>query len=308
METHKYRKECPSGLQLIQLNPVTFIATHGYGSRKDFQFGPRKIKNRLLLTDSRWCRMGTFFSLPGDFLSIKELQYLLEKMNEINREAGRLDDDDILIRTALEAKLKSNVDVIIKTDSKTVIAPNWSEPAFLVAGVESGNLKVKELSTFKKVDYITAMTETNRSWKMYHSDNIPLQEQAIHGRLELDRESRRLDLGSGVLHARFLEKGHKTTVNIPQEGYPSDLELETSFFNLDTFVPNNLTIKGHSLTKEQINDFIKNYLRAGGQLSSFMEWVSNNLRLDSYVAEFRYYTRDCKPDERFHIMDLDTNF
>lgn len=277
-------KENPSSLHIVRLNPVSYIATHDPASRSDFQLAPTKIQKRLMLTDSGWCRMGTFFSPPDDFLSIQELQYLLARMNKINHEAGRPNDADVIIRTA----------------SKAGLSALWSEPAFLVENVGTDKQNTKALAGFKDVDYAEAMGKVRKSWKMYHSDNIPLQKKAIHGRLQVNRDELKLDIGSNIPHARALEKGDKTIVHVPIGS--------VLFFNLDSFVPDDLTVLGSNMTVNQICDFMNNYSSAGRQLGEFINWVSSNVGLRDYVAEFRYYTQNCKPNERFHVMDLDTKF
>jgi hypothetical protein len=148
-------------LNIVQLNPVSYIVSHNPSSKSAFQFAPSKIQKRLMLTDSGWCRMGTFFSPPGDNLSIEELHYLLTQMNKINHEAGRPNDADVIIRTA----------------SKAGVMSLWSEPAFLIENLGENTQKIKALAGFKDVNYTEAMNEVKRSWKMYHSDNIPLQKK-----------------------------------------------------------------------------------------------------------------------------------
>ncbi len=119
--------------------------------------------------------------------------------------------------------------------------------------------------------------------------------------MQVNGDELKLDIGSNIPHARALEKGNKTIVNIP-------VDTALTFFNIDCFVPNNLTILGNNLTMTQVYDFINKYSPAGRQLGEFVDWVSSNLGLHDYVAEFRYYTQNCKPIESFHIMDLDTKF
>ncbi len=278
-------KENHSHLNIIQLNPVSYIASYNSVSRSSFEFSPSKIQKRLMLTDSGWCRMGTFFSPPDDFLSIQELQYLLDQMNKINHDAGRPNDTDIIIRTA----------------SRTGPESLWSEPAFLIENIGLYNQRIKTLADFKDISYQKATNEVKKSWKMYHSDNTSLQKKAIHGRLQVSGDELKLDIGSNISYARALEKKDKIIVNIP-------VNTAFTFFNIDCFVPDNLTVLGNNLTTSEIYDLLNKYHSAGTQLEKFIDWVSNNLGLHDYVAEFRYYTCNCNPAESFHIMDLDTKF
>lgn len=272
--------------KLLRLNPVSFIFSRQGFTREDLRLAPSKVQRRLMLTDSCWCRMGTAFVPPGEPITLSDLNLILEKMNVFNQKAGRPNDTDLVIRTA----------------SKFGILSSWAEPAFLATDVHMENPRIISMETFRVVDdYKKSMIEVKHSWKMLHTDNLPLQKKAIHGRLQVDRLDFALDLGSNMVHARGLEKGDKTNVAIP-------LDKALNFFNTDSFIPNSLTIQGADLSGEDINHFMDEYAPAGTQLANFVDWVSSHKGIKKYVAEFRYYTSNCKNSERFHIMDLDVNY
>ena len=272
-------------LHIIQLNSVSYAASHSPISRQIFDQAPSKIQKRLMLTDSGWCQMGTFFTPPDETLSMPELKYILKQMNKINIEAGRPKDSNLIIRTSEKAGMKKI----------------FSEPAFIIENLGKENQYVKHLTRDGEINYQKSMDQVKKSWKMYHSDNESLQKTAIHGRLLVMGNELKLDIGSGIQHARALEKGDKTIVRIP-------ISTAFSFYNLDSFVPDNLTILGNNISSDQINDFMNLNSSTGKQLGEFINWVSTNLGFHNYVAEFRNYTKNCKPSESFHIMDLDTTF
>lgn len=282
---HKKEKEVGASIKLYPLNAVSFIASRQNYSRSDLQMAPTKVKKRLMLTDSGWCRMGTIFIPPKDELSFPDLNILLQKMNTINKSAGRPKDEDLVIRTA----------------SKFGVSSSFSEPAFMASSVDGNQPVLRSMEGFKKVDYQESMKEVIKSWKIIHTDNLPLQKKAIHGRLEVNGNDYKLDLGTEMAHARILENGDKTVIEIP-------LKSALTFFNFDSFRPNNLTIQGDGLQLDFIDDFMNKYSPAGAQLGSFIDWVSVNRGLQKYVAEFRYYTSNCNDAERFHVMDLDINY
>lgn len=276
---NKELSEKGKALNITQLNAVAFFVAHDSDSIKYFSLAPKKIQTRLALTDNGWCRLGTVFCPPDDLLSTAELQDILTIMNRINSEAGRPNDTDIIVRTAVQGGKNQLL----------------SEPAFII---KPENLNTKELTDFKDIDYKEAMQKIETRWKMYHSENGPLQKQAIHGRLEVNETELRLDLGSNMYHPRSLERGYKTVTTIP-------VGSDSSSYNLNMFVPNRLTIQGPNLTNLEIKSFLRDFSSGGGQLEAFVVWMREKYpNYNYYVAEFRYYTQKCQQDERFNIMDI----
>ncbi len=266
-----------------ELNPVAFAAAHQPIDRNAFNFAPEKIRSRLALTDKRWCRLGTIFTPPHDHLSLDELRQQLDFFNEINRQQGRPNDTDIIIRTSATRV----------TNNRFV----WAEPAFLIQHVGTSRESIIELQGHQSVDFDRVMCSISDRWKLYHSDNYRLQQQAIHGRLVIHpTEGVRLDMGTGISQARSLEIGQKTKVG------------HVMFFDQDdAYRPNTLTLQYNGNVNNQ-RDLVQKYPALGLQIKTFLDTVPLVIQRNPYWAEFRYYTSHCYPDERFHVMDFGTTF
>lgn len=271
-----------------QLNPFSLIVAHKEVSREMFRYAPKKIVNRLRLTDYGWCRLGTIFVPPGDYLTQEEIPTYLNELNKMNQEGGRPNDTDVIIRTALD-----NPNGVAPTQKR-----NISQPAFLIENAGSEQQCTLDLESFEAVDYKNVMLQNNNRWKMIHSDNLPLQMNAIHAKLFNDDGHLILEMGSNFPHARLLDNGGPTTVvNAKKLGY--------SFSANGTFRPDLIKIHGN-LSNHEVEMFIHKYEPFGSFLENFTYWMDTFSDTPSYVAEARHYPHHCYPSEQSHIMDVDT--
>ncbi len=271
--------------KMERLNSVAFLATHKPVNPDIFQFAPHKIQTRLLLTNSGWCGLPTVFVPSNDAPSLEELVRIQAMMNKVNEQAGRPIDTDMILRTS---RFKDG-------------NPRWTEPAYLLKNIGTDRQVIKSLGEEKAtMTYAGAMERTKSGWIMCHTDNFPLQQKAIHGRLSVQGDELSLEVGTGVPHARALENGQHTIVKKP-------LNMPRSFFDSDMFVPNSLTIVGDH-TATQTEWLMSELAPAGKQLSDFVRWVRDHLDLQRYIVEFRHYLGSGKDKESFHVLDLNERF
>lgn len=261
-------------LRYVDLNSATtIVAPNPREVLSMLSFAPRKIRTRLELNLSTWCGLGTVVIPPNVEINKTTLEWVLNHLNRVNVYSCRPIDEDLVLRTA---NYSLNTGVV------------WSDPAFLI-----GSRNVKRLDDFSVVfDLLSELASLRSSWKLLHTDNLDLQQTALHGRLFCERgRTLNLDIGDGVPHARSLEKGGGE--HIPNIG-GLFLPLRVKNVCVISQNPIGLISKGRGMF-EYIDDFVT--------------WGEGENRLPpKYIAEFRYYTRNCDPLRAFHVMDVDERF
>lgn len=263
---------------------TAFLITHHPENQIDLDHIPAKIKNRMRLMESGWCGMGTCFVPPGEIVSETELSQLLATFNRINQAAGRPNDHDVLIRTGAFK------------DGKTI----WEEPAYIYTNLDTDRKQFFTISQ-QPADFDRSMEKIKNVWKMIHSENFLLQRQAIHGRIYVDKQgTASMEIGTGVLHARALEKGEKITT--------SSIHPLGQIAHDETYPLKNCLVLGNKHDTEHVRKIFSDSPSLLSTINSFIQWVNRELQLPEFTCEFRYYTRNCHNDQRFNVMDTDIGF
>jgi hypothetical protein len=273
-----------------------------------------KINKRLCLNKVGLNRLATTVIHPSVSGNLVEMfSDILDFSNKINDRIGLPQTNDLIVRSSVRKSTS------LKNFGKYDVS-DYSSPALLVTSASNDNPKYKLLTENNKTKSINSIEDFINLlgidyFLLIHDDNLPLQQQAVHGRICAKNTGVELVLATKVIHARELGVGNPD--------YPF-IEIRSQSLDDIYSINPSLLLKGSEkdrvINSQRMEILIKNctqrdvsfLITKAKREELLLQHILDKTHMlfgENSVAEFRSYNvLEGGIGEKIHVLDVDDKF